>query len=97
MGKVFLTTALVGALWSSIGLAQTAPAAPTPATTTPATTAAPARTAARPMPPLPRGDGPANALNKFVLKEMTQCRTLAAAPERRACCEKVLHPNACAE
>ena len=95
MRKVFLTTALAGALWSSIGLAQTPPAATTPATT-PATTAAPARTVARPMPPPQGGDGPANALNKFVLKEMTQCRTLPAY-ERRACCEKVLHPNACVE
>jgi hypothetical protein len=96
MAKVFLTMALIAALWSSFAVAQAAPAA-TPS----ATTAAPPRTVARPMPPPSRaaplsGDGPANALNSFVMKEITQCRTLPAY-ERRACCEKVLHPNACTD
>jgi len=38
--------------------------------------------------------GPALALNGFVLKETEQCRQEDAGA-RRACCERLLHPNAC--
>ena len=41
-----------------------------------------------------RGDGPAWVLNGFVLKEQAQCRQ-PDPQERRACCERLLHPNAC--
>ncbi len=51
-----------------------------------------ARPAARPV--STRGDGPAWVLNGFVLKEREQCRQ-PDPQERRACCEKLLHPNAC--
>lgn len=42
------------------------------------------------------GDGPANVLNGFVMKELQQCRALLP-HERRPCCERLLHPNACGE
>lgn len=42
------------------------------------------------------GDGPAAVLNGFVMKEVAQCRPLPPY-ERRECCEKLLHPNACVE
>jgi hypothetical protein len=41
-------------------------------------------------------DGPADVLNGFVLKEIAQCRPLSST-ERRSCCERLLHPNACGE
>lgn len=41
-------------------------------------------------------DGTADVLNGFVLKEIEQCRPLPPL-ERRQCCEKLLHPNACTE
>jgi len=63
---------------------------------------APAISSASPRPPSAPsrsavgGDGPADVLNGFVMKEVAQCRPLPAY-ERRACCEKLLHPNACVE
>lgn len=71
-------------------IAATAPpVAPAPAAA-PAATPVPSRITAA------AGDGPAAVLNGFVLKEVAQCRPLPA-DERRACCERLLHPNACVE
>lgn len=74
-------------------------AANAPAATTPGA-ASPAAISATPPPNQARtpvdGDGPAAVLNGFVMKEVAQCRPLPAY-ERRQCCEKLLHPNACLE
>lgn len=63
-----------------------APRAPSAAAAMPALAPGPAGTS----------DGPASALNGFVLKEVAQCRPLPSS-ERRACCERLLHPSACVE
>ncbi|MGE0659468.1 MAG: hypothetical protein AB7F36_05900 [Reyranellaceae bacterium] len=56
--------------------------------------AKPAATRPAAQPASTRGDGPAWVLNGFVLKEQAQCRQ-PDPQERRACCERLLHPNAC--
>ncbi len=97
---------------AGVGLAATPapPPAATPApppvatpVSPPAATPAPApppRTAAPPRRSIPRSvageDGPADTLNGLVLLELKQCGPLPP-PIRRACCERLLHPNACIE
>jgi len=77
-------------------IAATAP----PVTPVAAPTAPSPSVPAAPLPNRTRnpagGDGPADVLNGFVMKEVAQCRKLLP-HERRECCEKLLHPNACVE
>lgn len=84
-GAVGAVTAL------GIGLGGAAPALAQMAT---GGEAKPAATRPVAQPASTRGDGPAWVLNGFVLKEQAQCRQ-PDAQERRACCERLLHPNAC--
>ena len=77
---------------AALCLAGSAPALAQKATGGEAKPAATARPVAQPV--STRGDGPAWVLNGFVLKERDQCRQ-PDAQERRACCERLLHPNAC--
>lgn len=82
-------------------IAATAAPATSAAATPAAISAAPPRPApAAPTPNRTRNtggdDGPADVLNGFVMKEVAQCRALPPY-ERRQCCERLLHPNACVE
>lgn len=77
-------------------IAATAPPATPVAAPAPATSSASPRPAPAPSRRAAGGDGPADVLNGFVMKEVAQCRPLPAY-ERRECCERLLHPNACVE